>query len=415
MKRRAATASLSIGNPDDSNLDESEKPLDNELVFNNLLFFMSSTKGLTSSYVGFFTAGFTIAAWAPLIPYVKEALHASPSALGILLLMLGLGSILGMPIAGWLAVRLGARRAIAISGLGSCLSLILLAAVPGYAAECALLFFYGVALGCLEVSMNLYGAALEAHHGRRLMSGCHAFYSIGEVTAAVCVSGALWLELTPFAATTLLMVVLGAVLIASLPGVLSLGLASGDGHAFARPRGVVWGFAMLCAVVFLAEGAMLDWSALFLKEEAGVRLEEAGVGYTLFVMAMALSRLAGDRLVTRFGAARMVWGGVALMIASLAAMVAAPMPEVVLAALFVMGLGIANVAPLIISAASRQRTMPSVPAVTAVTTIGYAGLTAGPALLGFIAEYASLVHAFAAIAVLLAVVGFGARRISPML
>ena len=87
----------------------------------------------------------------------------------------------------------------------------------------------------------------------------------------------------------------------------------------------------------------------------------------------------------------------------------------VLAALFVMGLGIANVAPLIISAASRQRTMPSVPAVTAVTTIGYAGLTAGPALLGFIAEYASLVHAFAAIAVLLAVVGFGARRISPML
>lgn len=99
---------------------------------------MSSRKGLTASYVGFFTAGFTIAAWAPLIPFVKEALQASPSSLGILLLMLGFGSILGMPLAGWLAVTLGPRRSIALSGLGSCLALILLAAVPGTSSSARL-------------------------------------------------------------------------------------------------------------------------------------------------------------------------------------------------------------------------------------------------------------------------------------
>lgn len=388
---------------------------DNAADINNFPFFMSSRQGLTASYVGFFTAGFTIAAWAPLIPFVKEALHASPSALGMLLLMLGFGSILGMPLAGWLAVRLGPRRAIALSGVGSCLALVLLAAVPGYFIECASLFFYGVTLGCLEVSMNLYGAALERHHGRRLMSGCHAFYSIGEVAAAVCVSGALWLGLTPFAATAALMGVLGVVFVGSLPGVLNLPLCREEEGAFERPKGVVWGLALLCAVIFLAEGAMLDWSALFLKEEAGVRLEEAGIGYTLFVIAMALARLGGDRLVTRLGAVRVVWGGVGLMIVALGAMVAVPTPAVVLTALFLMGLGIANVAPLIVSAASRQRTMPSLPAVTAVTTIGYAGLTAGPALLGFVSEYASLLHAFAVLAVLLVLVSLGTRRVSPVL
>lgn len=407
--------SLSIGITDGCKLDAPEISKDNELKFHNPRFFMSSRKGLTASYVGFFTAGFTIAAWAPLIPFVKEALQASPSSLGILLLMLGFGSILGMPLAGWLAVTLGPRRSIALSGLGSCLALILLAAVPGYLIECASLFFYGVTLGCLEVSMNLYGAALERHHGRRLMSGCHAFYSIGEVAAAVAVSGALWFGLTPFAATTIMMALLGVVFIWSLPGVLELPLCREEEGAFEMPKGVVWGLALLCAVIFLAEGAMLDWSALFLKEEAGVRLEEAGIGYTLFVIAMALARLVGDKLVTKLGAVRMAWGGVLLMIASLAAMVAFPVPAVVLTALFMMGLGIANVAPLIVSAASRQRTMPALPAVTAVTTIGYAGLTAGPALLGFVSEYSSLLHAFAVLAGLLVVVGLGTRRVSAAL
>lgn len=399
----------------DANWTVRRSRTDNAADINRFPFFMSSRQGLTASYVGFFTAGFTIAAWAPLIPFVKEALHASPSALGMLLLMLGFGSILGMPLAGWLAVRLGPRCAIALSGLGSCLALVLLAAVPGYFVECASLFFYGVTLGCLEVSMNLYGAALERHHGRRLMSGCHAFYSIGEVAAAVCVSGALWLGLTPFAATAALMGALGAVFVGSLPGVLNLPLCREEEGAFERPKGVVWGLALLCAVIFLAEGAMLDWSALFLKEEAGVRLEEAGIGYTLFVIAMALARLGGDRLVTRLGAVRVVWGGVGLMIVALGAMVAVPTPAVVLTALFLMGLGIANVAPLIVSAASRQRTMPSLPAVTAVTTIGYAGLTAGPALLGFVSEYASLLHAFAVLAVLLVLVSLGTRKVSPVL
>ena len=144
-------------------------------------------------------------------------------------------------------------------------------------------------------------------------------------------------------------------------------------------------------------------------------MEEAGIGYTLFVIAMALARLVGDKLVTKLGAVRMVWGGVLLMVASLAAMVAFPVLAVVLTALFMMGLGIANVAPLIVSAASRQRTMPALPAVTAVTTIGYAGLTAGPALLGFVSEYSSLLHAFAVLAGLLVVVGLGTRRVSAAL
>lgn len=364
-----------------------------------------------AGYAGFFTAGFTIAAWAPLIPFVNDALQVGPMKFGLLLLMLGVGSVLGMPLAGWLSSRLGSRRAIAISGYWSCLSLVLLAWTPSYLFECVALFSYGVALGCLEVSVNLYGAALEKTHQSRQMSGMHAFYSIGEVSAAICVSLALSLGFNMWLATAFWMGVLSVLLTFALPHVSSATLVNQESAPFAMPKGPVIMLAALCAVVFLAEGAMLDWSALFLQEHVQMPLENAGVGYTVFVIAMAIARLFGDRIVTQLGAVKVVWGGAVMMVGALTAMVMIPSLTVCLVALFVMGLGIANIAPLIISAASRQKRMPALPAVTAVTTIGYFGLMAGPAILGFIGEYFSIAMAFLFIAALLTIATWWTRSI----
>ena len=184
---------------------------------------------------------------------------------------------------------------------------------------------------------------------------------------------------------------------------------------FAPARGRILMLSLVCMSVFLAEGAMLDWSAIYVHQVGGVDLKAAGVGYTLFVIAMAIARLMGDRMVERFGRARVLVTGMLLNIGTLVAMVLSDSPVVLFASLFVMGLGIANIAPVLISAASSVKGCDPTAAITTVTTIGYGGLMAGPALLGFIAQHKSLETAFLFIAALLMMALLNEIRVSRQL
>ena len=352
---------------------------------------------LWAARIGFFTGGFTVASWAPLIPFVQSKLQLEPYVLGILLLGLGVGSFFGMPLAGALTQKIGARNAIGSSGLVSCLLLVLLAYAPGFNAECLLLLAYGVSLGCLEVSVNIYGTYLENKNKGRLMSGLHAAYSIGEVVSAAALTTLFVIGVTPVEAVGVLMATLAFVLAALLRKIENTKLDSkkkqNSEESFRITRPVVI-LSVLCAVIFLTEGSMLDWSAIYLRDYAGVPQEASAAGYTLFVIAMAISRVAGDKLTMRFGPIVMLVVGVAMMFASLLVLVLAPFAYASFASLFVMGLGIANVAPILISAASRTSGMASVRTITVVTTVGYGGLLAGPALIGAVSSLISLQGAF---------------------
>lgn len=373
---------------------------------------------LWSARIGFFTGGFTVASWAPLIPFVQSGLELSPMLLGTLLLGLGVGSFVGMPLAGTLSQRIGYRNAIGLSGLLSCLLLVCLTLMPSYAFECAALFLYGITLGCLEVSVNIYGTHLEKKSEGRIMSGLHAAYSIGEVVSAGLITLCFVSGLTPLMTITTLMTVLAFVLVAILSRIANEKIKSEkkegrttSGAAGARRiSGSVLILASLCAVIFLTEGAMLDWSAIYLRDSAGVPQEASAFGYTLFVIAMAVSRLLGDRVTEKVGPNVVLLAGVAMIIASLSVMVLFPVPAAVFASLFVMGLGIANLAPILISAASRDKKMESVKAITAVTTVGYGGLLAGPALIGAVSSAVSLEGAFLGIVCLLTASLFAVRR-----
>lgn len=373
---------------------------------------------LWSARIGFFTGGFTVASWAPLIPFVQSGLELSPMLLGTLLLGLGVGSFVGMPLAGTLSQRIGCRNAIGLSGLLSCLLLVCLTLMPSYAFECAALFLYGITLGCLEVSVNIYGTHLEKKSKGRIMSGLHAAYSIGEVVSAGLITLCFVSGLTPLMTITTLMTVLAFVLVAILSRIANEKIKSEkkegrttSGAAGARRiSGSVLILASLCAVIFLTEGAMLDWSAIYLRDSAGVPQEASAFGYTLFVIAMAVSRLLGDRVTEKVGPNVVLLAGVAMIIASLSVMVLFPVPVAVFASLFVMGLGIANLAPILISAASRDKKMESVKAITAVTTVGYGGLLAGPALIGAVSSAVSLEGAFLGIVCLLTASLFAVRR-----
>lgn len=373
---------------------------------------------LWSARIGFFTGGFTVASWAPLIPFVQSGLELSPMLLGTLLLGLGVGSFVGMPLAGTLSQRIGCRNAIGLSGLLSCLLLVCLTLMPSYAFECAALFLYGITLGCLEVSVNIYGTHLEKKSEGRIMSGLHAAYSIGEVVSAGLITLCFVSGLTSLMTITTLMTVLAFVLVAILSRIANEKIKSEkkegrttSGAAGARRiSGSVLILASLCAVIFLTEGAMLDWSAIYLRDSAGVPQEASAFGYTLFVIAMAVSRLLGDRVTEKVGPNVVLLAGVAMIIASLCVMVFIPVPVAVFASLFVMGLGIANLAPILISAASRDKKMESVKAITAVTTVGYGGLLAGPALIGAVSSAVSLEGAFLGIVCLLTASLFAVRR-----
>lgn len=373
---------------------------------------------LWSARIGFFTGGFTVASWAPLIPFVQSGLELSPMLLGTLLLGLGVGSFVGMPLAGTLSQRIGCRNAIGLSGLLSCLLLVCLTLMPSYVFECAALFLYGITLGCLEVSVNIYGTHLEKKSEGRIMSGLHAAYSIGEVVSAGLITLCFVSGLTPLMTITSLMTVLAFVLVAILSRITNEKIKSEkkEGRTTSgttgarRISGSVLILASLCAVIFLTEGAMLDWSAIYLRDSAGVPQEASAFGYMLFVIAMAVSRLLGDRVTEKVGPNVVLLAGVAMIIASLCVMVFIPVPVAVFASLFVMGLGIANLAPILISAASRDKKMESVKAITAVTTVGYGGLLAGPALIGAVSSAISLEGAFLGIVCLLTASLFAVRR-----
>ena len=360
---------------------------------------------LWAARIGFFTGGFTVASWAPLIPFVQSNLALEPFVLGILLLGLGVGSFVGMPLTGALTQKIGARNAIAVSGLASCLLLVLLALMPSFYFECAALLAYGVALGSLEVSVNIYGTYLENKKKGRLMSGLHAAYSIGEVASAAALTALFVIGATPLTAVGALMLVLSIALIVVLSQIKNERISSpqkekSEKFAF-KLTGPIGILAVICGIIFLTEGAMLDWSAIYLRDNAGVAQEASASGYTLFVIAMALSRLVGDRLTTKFGPQTILIGGVLMIMLMLTVLVFIPTPVVAFTSLFIMGLGIANLAPILISAASRNKTMESVKAITTMTTVGYGGLLAGPALIGAISSAISLQGAFLFICALL--------------
>ncbi|AZD55874.1 Membrane protein mosC [Pseudomonas chlororaphis subsp. aurantiaca] len=350
--------------------------------------------------IAFFIAGFGIAAWAPLVPYAKARAGLDEGTLGLLLLCLGVGSILAMPIAGVLAGRFGCRRVMAAGSLLICLALPLLATVSTVPLLIAGLFLFGAGLGTVDSTVNLQAVIVERASGRPMMSGFHGLFSLGGIVGAAGVSAMLGLGLSPLGATLVVVALLVVALLKAAPHMLPYGSQS-SGPAFAVPHGVVLFIGCLCFVVFLAEGAVLDWSAVFLSAERQVDAAYAGLGYAAFALTMTVGRLTGDTIVHKLGAKRVIVMGGSVAAAGLLLATLAPAWEAALVGYALVGVGCSNIVPVLYTAVGKQTLMPEAIAVPAITTLGYAGILAGPALIGFIAHGSSLSIAFGLIAVML--------------
>jgi predicted MFS family arabinose efflux permease len=361
-----------------------------------------------STRIVFFIAGFVMAAWAPLVPFAKARAAIDDGVLGLILLCLGVGSIVTMPLSGALAARFGCRLVIAASTVLLCLTLPLLATVATLPLLVAVVLVFGAGVGALDVAINIQAIIVERASGRPMMSGFHGQFSLGGIAGAAGVTALLGAGSSPPAATLCVSIATIALLAMAVLHLLPYG-ARREGPTFAVPHGVVLFIGVLCFVAFLTEGAVLDWSAVFLTSARGMETSYAGLGYAAFALTMTIGRLTGDRIVQRFGGANViVFGGLCAALGfTLAAL--APFWQPALLGYALVGVGCSNVVPVLFTSVGRQTVMPEHVAVPAITTLGYAGILAGPAVIGFVAHAASLSTAFLMLAIALLGVAAGGR------
>lgn len=361
--------------------------------------------------LSFLVAGFGMACWAPLIPFARERLAIGEGLLGVLLLCLGLGSVAAMLLTGVLSARHGSRPIILAGGFGLLLVLPLLALAGTPVALGLALLAFGAALGSLDVAMNVQAVAVERAAGRPLMSGFHAQFSLGALAGSAVMTALLAAGLAPLAACGLCMAPMLLAMALAAPRLLRSPLPATGGPLFVWPRGGVLLLAGLAALMFLAEGAMLDWGALLLTDAGLAPPARAGLGYVLFSVAMTAGRFGGDALTTRLGERRLLVGGGLLTIAGFVLLLLAPGITLALAGFALIGFGAANLVPVLFRRAGSQQAMPAGLAIAAVTTCGYAGVLAGPAAIGFVAQGLGLPAAFWLLAGLVALVPLSAGQV----
>lgn len=361
--------------------------------------------------LAFLVAGFGVACWAPLVPFARHRLGVDEGTLGVLLLCLGFGSVTAMVAAGVLSTRFGTRPVIVASGFGLAAMLPLLAVADAPWSLGLALAVFGACLGALDVAMNLNALEVERIAARPLMSGFHALYSVGGFVGAGFMTLLLSMGFEPLHATLLAAALMALAVVVAWPYVLETERST-QGPLFVMPRGIVWLIAALAAATFLAEGAVLDWSALLITESQGVAPAQGGLGFMLFSVAMTVGRFAGDAVVMRLGDRRTLRLGGLVAVLGVATLLLAPVAALSFAGFVLLGLGASNLVPVLFRRAGQQRVMPAAFAVSAVTTAGYAGVLLGPALIGFLASAVGLSAAFWLLAALLVLVPVSAARVT---
>jgi MFS family permease len=337
----------------------------------------------------FFVNGALIASWAPYIPRVKSDLGLSTSSLGVVLLAMAVGAVAAMPAAGVMVERYGARAVLAVAVGVSYVALPFTLLAPNALTLALVLAVLGAATGVTDVAMNANGAAVEHRYGRPILSSLHGLWSIGAFVGA---------------GTTALVTALGvpaelhlvvAALVFGLAGLAACSrlMPAAERADDRRPRGarptrLVLGLAVIALAAFLAEGAITDWGPLYLRTSLDESATVSAAGYAVFVGSMALMRLTGDRLTARAGRVPVVRIGALLAGIALAVALLVEQPAATFVAFACIGLGLANVFPLVVSAAGRTRS-PAL-AIATVSTGGYAGILIGPPAIGFAADAFSL-------------------------
>ena len=353
--------------------------------------------------------------WASRIPAAAR-LHALDEAdLGLLLLLLAGGAIAAFPLAGRFSDRFGAAPVTLVIAVAYAIALCLIGLAPTVLLLALALFLFGATHGAMDVAMNTWAGEAEAHIARPVMSSFHAMFSLGAGLGAASGYGAERFEIgiAPHFIIGSLAILAFTMVFARIPWA-SPRQAGVDGTPlFPFPRGPLIAVGLIAFCSSMGEGAMVDWSALYLVDIAQVDAASAALGYTVFSIAMVITRLLGDQVTHRLGAVTTARIAGAFATAGTLCAIVFASYGMALLGFALMGIGYAVIMPLAFSRAARDPHLPPGTAIASVATLGYGGLLLGPPIIGFVAHATSLRVGFgvlALLAALIVVLAYAVRR-----
>lgn len=356
----------------------------------------------------FFANGFVFANWVGRIPTFKDKHNLDDASLGLALFATAVGSLLTLPSTGWLIARFGGRTVTVASGLGYSLILPVVAAAPNGLALGLTLLVGGMLTGAMDVSMNAQGVMVENMYKRSIMLSFHAMFSIGGLVGAgvaALLADSNVNQHYALVSVAMVIVILGAAryLIPS-PQI--------DPRAgFARPSRAIMALGMVIFASAVTEGAMADWSAVYLKDDLGTSAGIAALGFAGFSLGMTLGRLTGDKITGRFGPVQVVRLGGILTVVGLTSALVLHVPIAAIIGFGLVRLGVSAVFPLVFSAAGRTPGMSAGAGLAAVATIGYGGFLAGPPIIGFISDQVGLRTGLALVVLLAVMIAVNAQAV----
>lgn len=360
----------------------------------------------------FLLNGFAMGAWAPQIPLMLPRHEIGEAVMGLLILALGLGAVGAMVFAGRLIQRFGAVPVVLAFACALVPMLPAMIFAPDLKTLALAMMGFGAIAGCMDVAMNANAVEVERGLGRAIMSSSHGFWSLGGFLGG-SLGGFAIEHLGREGQAVLVSVLMAAMIVLVWRYMWRVEAVKQQdepkGPLFPR-EARVWLLGLLALMCMVPEGAIMDWSALFLRDELALPTAWSGLGFALFAGTMAVMRFAGDAVRNRFGAAKTLRFSALIAAAALLSASVAPTSGLALLAFAVAGLGIANTVPILFSAAGNLRGMSPGAGLATVTMIGYAGILVAPSSIGFIAEYAGFRGAWAGLALCLVGVALLADR-----
>ncbi|MBM3093618.1 MFS transporter [Ensifer sp. T173] len=353
----------------------------------------------------FLMNGFVTGSWAPKIPEFKDRLGISESVLGQLILMFGVGSLVLMPIAGGFIARVGSQKVVKVTAILLSPLLLLLTLLPNVWAAAVGMFLLGGFVGAMDVAMNANAVEVEKSMRRAIMSSCHAYWSLGGLIGAG-IGGFLMARFGVLPHVIVVTLLSLAVLAIAWPMILA-----DKPHPAATKEKLrlpmtplPWLIGIMALFSMVPEGTVLDWGALYLRNELGASVELSGFGFAAFSATMATMRFAGDHVRDRFGAKRTL--RICTVTALVGMVLAGLAPNAYLAILgfAIAGIGISNMVPIAFSAAGNMPGLQPGIGLSVATFMGYSGMLFAPSLIGFVAEHTGFAIIFASVPVLFIVV-----------
>ena len=365
----------------------------------------------------FFVAGTMYASWGVHVPTVRDRFHLSPALLSYALFSVAAGSIAAMTVNGRWIVRVGTRRACLVAGLAMSACCALILAVPSYALLLVVLALFGAGMATLDVAMNAEASAVEEALGRPIMSSLHGMFSAGGIAGAAIGSAALARGMAPALHLTLVAALCAVALFVSCPAVLphvphaerAAADAAKSGNRWRTPS--LWALGALALIALIAEGAMYDWATVYMRDVVVATPAVASAAYGAFSAGMAAARFAGDVVRARFGAPQLVMASASLACAGMIGALLLPYPVAALTGFTLMGLGLANMMPVMFAAAARVKGIHAAEGLAHVAGIAYVGLLIGPVIIGGVAQATTLPIGLSVVAVCAAIVAVAGPKV----